>query len=42
MAEEILEYDPDLLIVSTGCSYKREIEKMVEVIKKYLGILINF
>ena len=34
MAEEILEYDPDLLIVSTGCSYKREIEKMVEVIKK--------
>ena len=33
MAEEILEYDPSLLIVSTGCSYKREIESMVKVLK---------
>ena len=32
MAEEILEFDPNLLIVSTGCSYKREIESMVKVI----------
>ncbi len=34
MAEEILEYDPNLLVVSTGCSYKREIESMVNVLKK--------
>ena len=34
MAEEILEYDPSLLIVSTGCSFKREIESMVKVLKK--------
>ncbi len=33
MAEEILEYDPILLIVSTGCSYKREIESMVKVLQ---------
>ena len=33
MAEEILEYDPSLLIVSTGCSYKREIESMVKILK---------
>ena len=33
MAEEILEYDPSLLIVSTGCSYKREIESMVKVLQ---------
>ena len=34
MAEEILEFDPSLLIVSTGCSYKREIESMVNVLKQ--------
>ena len=33
MAEEILEFDPNLLIVSTGCSYKREIEEMAKVLK---------
>ncbi|MDC3164262.1 N-acetylneuraminate synthase family protein [Prochlorococcus sp. AH-716-F13] len=33
MAEEIMEYDPSLLIVSTGCTYKREIESMVKVLK---------
>tara|TARA_Y100001978_G_scaffold194187_1_gene201083 strand:- start:488 stop:1474 length:987 start_codon:yes stop_codon:yes gene_type:complete len=33
MAEEILEFDPNLLIVSTGCSYKREIESMVKIIR---------
>ena len=33
MAEEILNFDPDLLIVSTGCSYKREIEEMSKILK---------
>lgn len=38
MAEDILDFNPDLLIVSTGCSFKREIEQMVQIIsraKKY-------
>lgn len=38
MAEDILAFDPDLLIVSTGCSFKREIERMAKVLslaKKY-------
>ena len=38
MAEDILEFNPDLLIVSTGCSFKREIEDMAKILiraKKY-------
>ena len=34
MAEEILEFNPDLLIVSTGCSFKKEIKSMANVLKK--------
>ena len=33
MAKEIISFDPSLLIVSTGCSYKREINDMVNVLK---------
>lgn len=34
LAEEILEFDPELLIVSTGCSFKKEIKSMAEVLNK--------
>ncbi len=33
LAKEIIDFKPDLLIVSTGCSYKKEIEKMAHIIK---------
>ena len=33
MAKEIISFNPELLIVSTGCSYKREIENMVNIMK---------
>lgn len=34
LAQEIIAFNPDLLIVSTGCSYKKEIEEMAKIIKK--------
>lgn len=34
LAEEILELNPDLLIVSTGCSFKKEIKSMANVLKQ--------
>ncbi len=33
MVEEIIDYKPNLLLVSTGCSYKYEIEKMSKLVK---------
>ena len=33
LAKEIIANDPDLLIVSTGCSYKKEIEEMAHIIR---------
>tara|TARA_Y100001933_G_scaffold259166_1_gene308457 strand:- start:427 stop:1398 length:972 start_codon:yes stop_codon:yes gene_type:complete len=33
LAKEIIHFRPDLLIVSTGCSYKNEIKEMAEIIK---------
>ena len=33
LAKEIIQFKPDLLIVSTGCSYKNEIIEMAEIIK---------
>ena len=33
LAREIIKFHPDLLIVSTGCSYKKEIEEMASIIK---------
>lgn len=33
LAKEIITFNPDLLIVSTGCSYKREIEEMARIIR---------
>ena len=33
LAKEILDFNPELLIVSTGCSYKKEIEEMARIIK---------
>lgn len=34
LAEEILEYGPELFIVSTGCSFKNEIKTMANVLKQ--------
>ena len=34
LAKEIIDFNPELLIVSTGCSYKKEIEEMAKIIQK--------
>ncbi len=33
LAKEIINFNPELLIVSTGCSYKKEIEEMAKIIQ---------
>lgn len=34
LAKEIIDFNPELLIVSTGCSYKKEVEEMAKIIQK--------
>ena len=34
LAEDILELDPELLIVSTGCSFKNEIKSMAKILNQ--------